>query len=285
MHVSIVRKEGNKVESTHLVRNRKLLERLEYHIRPTSHVIGIKLLKGEDPEAMGLDHIPDPMSVCQFTTFMRTTARDTKPVYMLQKDICCAYAQHVFGMIVEKGLKSGLRDVQIHFGTEEGFRKAYDSLTILEEHSVTGMVAGPLYSFDLEPDLILFALMPGQINRFGDGYLWSKGGCLTVKFSGMCGICSNTIAKAYAEKDAVLGLPCFGGRRVGLYQDHEVAAAIHMDVLEDWLDGLDKTEATGHHFPIAFDLNRNTVGAPHYKIVHWPDVIIPAPSTALEEDT
>ncbi len=261
-------------------KNREWLNDIEYFIRPNSHVIGIKIIKKGEiiPDIKRIEY---PLTICQFTTLCRTAKRTEEPFIVKKDDICCSFAHTVMGFDKSEDITSGERDVGIHFETYDGFKKAYDDLPKLEENTIECIIGGPLYSFNYKPDIILFSITPGQTNRFTDGYVWSQGGYLEIKFSGMCGICSNTIIKAYNEKSAILGFPCFGGRRAGIYQDNELAAAIHVDFLDTWLEGLEKTEATGHTFPNTFDLNKNTEGLPHYKIINWPDEIVPAMSTAV----
>lgn len=266
-----------------LEKNRKWANEINRHLRLTSHPIGLKFFKeGECPKEA--ERLSKPYTLCQYTTILRTAKVNTPPQYITKDECCCGFAWHILGYYDGKDIASGERDVMIHYETYEGFRRAYESLARLDEGEIEGIAGGALEALQFEPDIIFFAVTPGQVNRFVDGYVWSHGGYLDIKFSGMCGICSNTMVKAYKEKDVVLGFPCFGGRRVGMYQDNEIAAAIHVNKLDDWLLSLDKTEVTGHSFPIAFDLNSETEGVPHFRIVEWPHKIEPAPSTEVVED-
>jgi len=62
----------------------------------------------------------------------------------------------------------------IHFAAKEGFRKAFNDLAVMPPGSVEAIVMGPLFNFSMESDVILLALMPGQVNRFTDGICMEK---------------------------------------------------------------------------------------------------------------
>jgi len=267
-----------------LSKNRERVEAIEYFLRSTSHPIGVKFYKKGADIPKGIKCLDYPVTVCQATTMARLGKRDSEPIMLKKDNICCAFAIGIVGFEDwPDDIKNGERDVRIHFDTKEGFKKAFQKLPTMPPASIEAIVVGPLYNFHIEPDMILLALMPGQVNRFTDGYVWNEGGYITINFSGMAGVCSNTIVKTLKEKTVSLSFPCFGGRRVGLYQDHELLGGIHTEFFDTWIDGLRKTEATGHTFPNTFALPINTPGLPHYKIIKWPDKIVPAKSTAVEE--
>jgi uncharacterized protein (DUF169 family) len=225
-----------------------------------------------------------PVTVCQATTIARVAKQSLEPFMITRENVCCAFARAVVGLTGwPEDIRKGERDIGIHFATEEGFKRAFNDLPCMPPESIDAIIMGPLWSFYLEPDIVLFALMPGQVNRFTDGYVWHKGGYISINFSGMCGVCSNAIVRTIKQNEAVLSFPCFGGRRVGFYQDHELIAGIHIDFFDTWVDGLRKTEATGHSYPNTFSLPINTPGLPHYKIIEWPNKIVPAKSTAVEK--
>jgi uncharacterized protein (DUF169 family) len=74
----------------------------------------------------------------------------------------------------------------------------------------------------------------------------------------MCGVCSNIIVKNFIEETVALRFPCIGGRRLGLYQDHELLGGIHIKFFDTWIDGLYKIESAGCTFPNTFILPINT---------------------------
>ncbi|MBA7548115.1 hypothetical protein ES705_40561 [subsurface metagenome] len=247
-----------KEEEKILKKNRKRVEEIEYFMRPTSHPIGIKFYRKGSEEPKSIRPLEYPVTICQATTMARVGKRDSEPIMLKKENICCAFSRAVAGFNDwPEDISNGGRSVGIHFAAKEGFRKAFNDLAVMPPGSVEAIVMGPLFNFSMEPDVILLALMPGQVNRFTDGYVWNKGGYIAINFSGMCGVCANTIVKTIIEETCALSFPCIGGRRLGLYQDHELLGGIHVKFFDTWIDGLHNTEAKGYTFPNTFTLPIN----------------------------
>ena len=72
-----------------------------------------------------------------------------------------------------------------------------------------------------------------------------------------------------------MNFPCHGGRRMGLFLDNELWVALHNDFFDQWVLGMEKSYASGHAYPTGHYLTPNPSLPPHFKILEWPDKIVP----------
>jgi uncharacterized protein (DUF169 family) len=162
----------------------------------------------------------------------------------------------------------------VHFETEEAAKRAQAALPRIKTNSIKAIMLGPLFDMPVKPDIIMFAVTPGMTNRVLEGQMWHKGEPKSSTYYNMCGGCSPA-ALAYNNKDLFLEFPCTGARRMGLFGDNELVVSINIDYVDEWLLGLEKAYVTGHSYPIAPMVRFNPPPSPHYKILEWPDKIIP----------
>ncbi|MCR4442012.1 MAG: DUF169 domain-containing protein [Peptococcaceae bacterium] len=256
-------------------KNMLINQKIEYHIRPLTFPVGIKMVKpGEKINTIKYRKLPDKYNLCQFITLARYDRCHQDVYYIEKEDIICSMAWVIMGFKDwPQPFTDGSQFLNIHHQRREDSAESVSSVPCIPKGSVKSFIIGPLEKMDVKPDIIFWGVIPGQLNRVSEGYQWFNPGGLNIRFSGICGICGWTVAKAYVDKTVAVGIPCQGARRFGNYQDIELAIAISSEVLDNFLDGLEKTFATGHSYPIGIGVYPNPPHAPHYRIIEWPNKI------------
>lgn len=248
---------------------------IEQYIRTLTMPVGIKILKkDENLDVSKYTKLPDKYNFCQFLSLARYDQCHKDVYYVEEEDIICGLAKVTMGFDDwPEHFTDGRQFFNVHHKNIEDSKESVTSIPCIKKGSVAGFIIGPLDQMDVEPDVIFFCIIPGQLNRVSEGYQWFNSGGLNVRFSGICGICGWAIAKAYVDKTLAVGIPCQGARRFGAYQDIELSIGISVEIFDSFVDGLEKTHVTGHSYPIGLGIYPNPPHAPHYRIIEWPDKI------------
>lgn len=256
-----------------LEKNLNVTKQIEQHIRPLTFPVGIKFIKPDENIDLNQYYKPaEKYNFCQYLSLARYDRCHQDVYYVKKEDIICSMALVTLGFNDwPESYLNGSKFWNIHHKNLEDSKESVKSVPLMTRGAVDSLIIGPLEKMDVHPDIIFLGILPGQLNRISEGYQWFNSGGLNVKYSGICGICGWTVVKAYVEKTVVVGFPCQGSRRFGNYQDIELAVAISSDILDEFLDGLEKTYATGHSYPIGIGMYPNPSHAPHYRIIEWPD--------------
>ena len=119
----------------------------------------------------------------------------------------------------------------------------------LEFNKYEAIVAGSLNRINFEPDLILIWGNSAQIMRIIQGYLWKRGGRISI--STFCdGVCADTISNAILTEELQIAFPCLGDRRFGAARDSDLIASIPFTLKDDIIEGIEKTHKAGTRIPI-----------------------------------
>ena len=138
--------------------------------------------------------------------------------------------------------------------TKEAAKKTSASMSNITYGKFNAIVAGALNRIDFDPDLILIWGNSAQIMRIIQGYLWNKGG--KISMSTFCdGVCADTISNAILSGEPQIAFPCLGDRRFGMAMDSDLIASIPFASLNEIIDGMEKTHKAGTRYPIPFQLS------------------------------
>ena len=69
------------------------------------------------------------------------------------------------------------------------------------------------------------------------------------------GVCADTISKAILTEDLQIAFPCLGDRRFGMAIDTDLIASIPFRIINEILEGMEKTHKAGTRYPIPFQLS------------------------------
>ncbi|NHJ26147.1 MAG: hypothetical protein EAX89_16330 [Candidatus Lokiarchaeota archaeon] len=138
--------------------------------------------------------------------------------------------------------------------TKEAAKITSASMPFINEGKFNAIVAGALNRVEFKPDLVLIWGNSAQIMRIIQGYLWKRGG--RVSMSTFCdGVCADTISNALLTNDLQIAFPCLGDRRFGLAKDSDLIASIPFALLDEIINGMEKTHKAGTRYPIPFQIS------------------------------
>ncbi len=232
----------------------KLDNQLNKFLRLASFPVGVKLLK--DSESLeNIKFLKKPehkIALCQIFSYARYygwTMGCTK------EDNLCPLAGISIGFEESHKLfEEGAFFIGRYNETKEAAKKTTATMPKISYGEYSAIVSGALGRIDFEPDLILIWGNSAQIMRIIQGYLWKKGG--KVSMSTFCdGVCADTISKAILTEDLQIAFPCLGDRRFGMAIDTDLIASIPFRIINEILEGMEKTHKAGTRYPIPFQLS------------------------------
>ena len=232
----------------------ELSNEMNKYLRLSTFPIGVKLLENTE-ELNNITFLKKPekkIAICQIFSYARYygwTMACTK------EDNLCPLAGISLGLEESyKLFEEGAFFVGRYNETKEAAKKTTSTLPKIPYSKYSAIVAGALHRIDFKPDLILIWGNSAQIMRIIQGYLWKKGG--RVSMSTFCdGVCADTISNAIITKDFQIAFPCLGDRRFGMAQDSDLIASIPIGIVDEIMEGLEKTHKAGTRYPIAFQLS------------------------------
>lgn len=260
-----------------LPRNIERAEKIDRHLRIPTLPVGLKFFKKNETVPEGLGKESDwNGTFCQFLSQARFERCTIRQNYIVRrKHVVCPYAPGVVGFEAwSEDINAGEHMGGVHFETAEAARRSQTAVPKIEPFTISALLIGPLMDFAVDPDIIAIAFQPGMSNKVFDGAMWQSGEPFTVKYYNMCGTCG-AVAQAYNERRMFMGFPDHGTRRMALFGDSELFAAIHLDFFDEWIVGMEKSFATGHSFPVGYMLSKPPASVPHFKIIKWPDEVVP----------
>ena len=69
------------------------------------------------------------------------------------------------------------------------------------------------------------------------------------------GVCADTISNAMLTGELQVAFPCLGDRRFGLAMDSDLIASIPFVIVEEILEGMEKTHKAGTRYPIPYQIS------------------------------
>jgi uncharacterized protein (DUF169 family) len=232
----------------------KLNNELNKYLRLATFPVGVKLLENKE-ELNNIKFLKKPekkIAICQIFSYARYYGWT---MGCIKEDNLCPLAEISLGFEESYRLfEEGAFFVGRYNETKEAAKKTTATMPKLPYGQYSAIVAGALERIDFEPDLILIWGNSAQIMRIIQGYLWKKGG--RVSMSTFCdGVCADTISNAILTKDLQIAFPCLGDRRFGMALDTDLIASIHFEIIDEIIEGMEKTHKAGTRYPIPFQLS------------------------------
>ena len=171
------------------------------------------------------------------------------------EDNICPLADIALGFKEAHGLfKEGAFFIGRYNETKDAAKTTAASIPRLPSNEYKAIVSGALGRIDFEPDLILIWGNSAQMMRIIQGYLWKRGG--RVSMSTFCdGVCADTITNTLLTQDLQIAFPCLGDRRFGIATDSDLIAAIPFKLINEILYGIEKTHKAGTRYPIPYQIS------------------------------
>lgn len=232
----------------------ELSNEINKYLRLSTFPIGVKLLENtEDLNNIRFLKKPEKkVAICQIFSYARYYGWT---MGCTGEDNLCPLAGISLGLEESYRLfEEGAFFVGRYNETKEAAIKTTTSMPKLPFGKFSAIVAGALHRIDFTPDIILIWGNSAQIMRIIQGYLWKKGG--RVSMSTFCdGVCADTISNAIITKDLQIAFPCLGDRRFGMAIDSDLIASIPIGIIDKIMEGLEKTHKAGTRYPIPFQLS------------------------------
>ena len=227
---------------------------LNKYLRLATFPIGVKLLENSE-DLNNVKYLKKPehkIALCQIFSYARYygwTMGCTK------EDNLCPLAEISLGFEKSNKLfEEGAFFIGRYNETKEAAKKTTSTMPKLTYGQYSAVVAGALSRIDFKPDLILIWGNSSQIMRIIQGYLWKRGGRITM--STFCdGVCADTISNAILTGELQVAFPCLGDRRFGLAMDSDLIASIPFGIVEEIIEGMEKTHKAGTRYPIPYQIS------------------------------
>lgn len=227
---------------------------LNKFLRLATFPVAVKLLESLE-ELKSIQFLKKPekeIALCQIFSYARYygwTMGCTK------EDNICPLADIALGFEERSNLfEEGAFFIGRYNSTKDAAKKTANSMSNIPHGKYNAIVAGALNRIDFEPDLILIWGNSAQVMRIIQGYLWNKGG--KISMSTFCdGVCADTISNAIISGELQIAFPCLGDRRFGMAMDSDLIASIPFALVNEIIDGMEKTHKAGTRYPIPFQLS------------------------------
>jgi uncharacterized protein (DUF169 family) len=227
---------------------------LNKYLRLSTFPVAVKLL--ENSEKMNsikfLKKPEEKVAICQLFSYARYygwTMGCTK------EDNLCPLAEIAVGFEEKHKLfEEGAFFIGRYNETKDAAKRTASSMPVIPKGKYNAIVAGALKRVDYQPDIILIWGNSAQMMRIIQGYLWKKGG--RILMSTFCdGVCADTISNTILTVKLQVAFPCLGDRRFGMAKDTDLIASIPFSIIDEIIDGMEKTHKAGTRYPISFQLS------------------------------
>jgi len=246
----------------------KFSEKLNYHIRPQTFPVAIRMLKEGEPLPDKTRRVKKDMNleiaICQGISMARKYGWT---VAMGSEDINCPLTKIAFGF--EKAGEhyfNGEACCGMYTETLGAGAKTEQATPKFPYKKYSSIIVSPLSSGKFEPDVICIYASSAQVMRLLVAALYNKGGYLTSRFSGRID-CADIVIEAMTTQECQVILPCYGDRIFAQTQDTEMAFTIPVSKIDEIADGLEGTHKGGIRYPIPSFLRYEGQFPEHYKLV------------------
>ena len=232
----------------------ELDNKLNKYLRLATFPVAIKLLENpKDLEDVKFLKKPDEkVALCQLFSYARYYGWT---MGCGKEDNLCPLAEIAVGF--EKSHKlfeEGAFFVGRYNATKEAAKKTASSMPKIPDGKYNAIISGALNRIDFDPDLILIWGNSAQIMRIIQGFLWNRGG--RISMSTFCdGVCADTISNAMLTGELQVAFPCLGDRRFGMATDTDLIATIPFRIIDEIIEGMEKTHKAGTRYPIPYQLS------------------------------
>ncbi|MFX0058681.1 MAG: DUF169 domain-containing protein [Candidatus Hodarchaeota archaeon] len=233
---------------------KELDEKLIKYLRLSTFPIGVKLLK--DPEELKkIEFLKTPkekLAICQLFSYARHYGWTMGCV---KEDNICPLADIILGFEESHRLfEEGAFFIGRYNETKEAAKMTTATIPKIPFGEYSAIIAGALNRIDFKPNLILIWGNSAQIMRIIQGYLWKRGG--RISMSTFCdGVCADIISNAILTGELQIAFPCLGDRSFGIAKDTDLIASIPFAIIDEIIDGMTETHKAGTRYPIPFQLS------------------------------
>jgi uncharacterized protein (DUF169 family) len=228
-------------------------KKLRSLINPSTFPVAVGIFREEDriPERTRrpLRDLKVRMAPCQGAAMAR---RYGWTVAFTGEDVGCGIAAHTYGwerVTDERG--------PVIFATRMNYAADEDAAKhLLKEFLCLDMgdnpvvVYSPLERTKVAPDVVLLYVNPAQLMRLIHGVTYKTGMPIESRFSGRAASCTEGVIGAFLHNSPKVVVPGNGDRVWAACQDHEMVMAIPAGLLEDVVEGLERTHERGIRYPI-----------------------------------
>jgi len=235
-------------------RYERLDNQLNTYLRLATFPVAVKLLK-DLKSIENIKYLKKPeskLAICQIFSYARYYGWT---MVCTKDENLCPLASISLGFENSSRLfEEGAFFIGRYNETKEAAKKTTKSMPKIPFGQYNAILSGALGRIDFEPDLILIWGNSAQIMRIIQGYLWKKGG--RVSMSTFCdGVCADTISKAIITGKLQIAFPCLGDRRFGMALDSDLIASIPINIVDNIIEGIEKTHKAGTRYPIPYQIS------------------------------
>ena len=232
----------------------KLDNQLNKYLRLATFPVGVKLLENLD-DLNNIKFLKKPehkLALCQIFSYARFYGYT---MGCIKGDNLCPLAEISIGFEESHKLfEEGAFFIGRYNETKEAAKKTTATMPKIPYGQYSAIVTGALNRIDFKPDLILIWGNSAQIMRLIQGYLWKRGG--RVSMSTFCdGVCADTISNAILTGNLQIAFPCLGDRRFGMAMDTDLIASIPFGIIDEIIEGMEKTHKAGTRYPIPYQIS------------------------------
>jgi uncharacterized protein (DUF169 family) len=234
--------------------HKQLDDQLNKYLRLATFPVAVKLIK-EPKDLENVKFLKKPenqLALCQIFSYARYYGWT---MVCTKENNLCPLAEISLGFEESNRLfEEGGFFVGRYNETKEAAKKTTASMPKIQLGKYHAILSGALGRVDFEPDLVLIWGNSAQIMRIIQGYLWKRGG--RISMSTFCdGVCADTIANAILTGDLQIAFPCLGDRRFGMAMDSDLIASIPLGIMNEIIEGIEKTHKAGTRYPIPYQIS------------------------------
>ena len=228
---------------------KEVTEKLKQYLHLMYTPVGIKWIRTEE-ELMAIpkvrihkNHYAPCIVVGQALQFGWTSACKAENIHN-------NYCRGVHGMVERNDeWYSGEVFQGVWYGNSEAARGHHAALNCVPSEYVA-LVASPISSGRIEPDVVAFYISPSQAFMLLAAYQYETYEKLDFTFTGES-TCSDSWTRTFLTGKPSLALPCFADRKFSGIGEWEVRVTLAPKDLPRILDGLEKMYKNGLRHPIA----------------------------------
>ena len=234
---------------------KELDEKLNSFLRLSTFPIGVKLIKDnyeEEFDKIKFLKRPDKdLVLCQIFSYSRNYGWTMG--YTAEDNLCPLAGMAIGFERLNRMFEDGMFFAGRYNETKELAKKTTATMPKIPYGQYSAIVSGALNRIDFDPDLILIWGNSAQITRIIQGYLWKRGGRFEMSTI-TDGVCADIIASPMIKEELHVAFPCLGDRRFGLAKDSDLIASIPFGLVDEIIEGMEKTHKAGTRYPIPYEL-------------------------------
>jgi len=162
----------------------------------------------------------------------------------------CSLGTYAFGFgDLGKEFREGRRNLGTYHWNIENNAKFLDNSPHFEKGRWAAFYVAPITNILVEPDIVAFYAMPGQIMKFIQGWVYMGGAPVKALTFGDLA-CAETWVATYLDDEPRIVVPCNGERVFAGSQSYEMVFSTPAKYVERILVGMEAMHASGFRYPI-----------------------------------